>query len=120
MSSANRVKIENPKMKICCIGAGYVGGPTCAVIAQKCPTIKVTVVDKSEERIQAWNSEKLPVYEPGLDEVVKECREKNLFFSTNIKVCDSCTYLCEVLFFWKTSNGMHYICLEVPCLFVFV
>ena len=93
MSSANRVKIENPKMKICCIGAGYVGGPTCAVIAQKCPTIKVTVVDKSEERIQAWNSEKLPVYEPGLDEVVKECREKNLFFSTNVKVCDSYIFI---------------------------
>jgi len=85
MSSTAREKIQNPKTKICCIGAGYVGGPTCAVIAQKCPNIKVTVVDKSEERIQAWNSDKLPVYEPGLDEVVKECREKNLFFSTNIK-----------------------------------
>ena len=85
-SNIMREKIQNPKTKICCIGAGYVVGPTCAVIAYKCPNIKVTVVDKSEERIQAWNSDKLPLYEPGLDDVVKECRDKNLFFSTNIKV----------------------------------
>ena len=71
--------------KICCIGAGYVGGPTCSVIAQKCPNVQVTVVDKSVERIDAWNSNELPVYEPGLDDVVKECRNKNLFFSTEIK-----------------------------------
>ncbi len=70
---------------ICCIGAGYVGGPTCSVIALKCPHIKVTVVDKSQERIDAWNSDALPVYEPGLDQVVKDCRGKNLFFSTDIK-----------------------------------
>ena len=70
---------------ICCIGAGYVGGPTCSVIALKCPDIKVTVVDKSEERIAAWNSEELPVYEPGLDKVVTQCRGKNLFFSTDIQ-----------------------------------
>ena len=72
---------------ICCIGAGYVGGPSCSVIALKCPDIKVTVVDKSEDRIKAWNGEKhkLPVYEPGLDEVVSACRGKNLFFSTNIQ-----------------------------------
>lgn len=49
--------------KICCIGAGYVGGPTCSVIALKCPDIEVTVVDKSSERIQQWNSNKLPIYE---------------------------------------------------------
>lgn len=48
---------------ICCIGAGYVGGPTCSVIAVKCPNIQVTVVDKSEERIKQWNSNKLPIYE---------------------------------------------------------
>ncbi|CAH0383256.1 unnamed protein product [Bemisia tabaci] len=70
--------------KICCIGAGYVGGPTCSVIALKCPDIEVTVVDKSSERIQQWNSNKLPIYEPGLYEVVLKCRDKNLFFSTNI------------------------------------
>ena len=51
--------------KICCLGAGYVGGPTCAVIASKCSNITVTVVDKSEERIAQWNSDELPVYEPG-------------------------------------------------------
>ncbi|KAI8330358.1 UDP-glucose/GDP-mannose dehydrogenase family, NAD binding domain-containing protein [Chlamydoabsidia padenii] len=69
---------------ICCIGAGYVGGPTCAVLAYKCPDIKVTIVDLSEPRIAAWNSDNLPIYEPGLDEVVKACRGKNLFFSTNV------------------------------------
>ena len=72
-------------MKICCIGAGYVGGPTMAVIAQKCPSISVTVVDLDENRIAAWNSGTLPVYEPGLDEVVKEARGKNLFFSTDVR-----------------------------------
>ncbi len=73
--------------KICCIGAGYVGGPTMAVIAQKCPEIKVTVVDINEQRIKDWNDEdleKLPIYEPGLKEVVAEARGRNLFFSTNI------------------------------------
>ncbi|XP_063982528.1 UDP-glucose 6-dehydrogenase [Diachasmimorpha longicaudata] len=71
--------------KICCIGAGYVGGPTCSVIALKCPGICVTVVDKSKDRIAQWNSDKLPIYEPGLDEVVTQCRGKNLFFSTDIE-----------------------------------
>lgn len=70
--------------KVCCIGAGYVGGPTCSVIASKCPDIQVTVVDISEERIRAWNSEALPIYEPGLYEIVQECRGKNLFFSTDV------------------------------------
>nr|KAF6394196.1 UDP-glucose 6-dehydrogenase [Pipistrellus kuhlii] len=70
--------------KICCIGAGYVGGPTCSVIAQMCPEIRVTVVDVNESRINAWNSPTLPIYEPGLKEVVEACRGKNLFFSTNI------------------------------------
>ncbi|HKI99057.1 MAG TPA: nucleotide sugar dehydrogenase [bacterium] len=66
--------------KILCIGAGYVGGPTMAVIADKCPDIRVEVVDISPERIAQWNSERLPVYEPGLDEVVRRCRGRNLFF----------------------------------------
>lgn len=73
--------------KICCIGAGYVGGPTMAVIAQKCPEVKVTVVDINQKRIDAWNDEdldKLPVYEPGLDKVVAEARGRNLFFSTDV------------------------------------
>ncbi|KAK2181016.1 hypothetical protein NP493_415g01005 [Ridgeia piscesae] len=70
--------------KICCIGAGYVGGPSCAVIAHKCPDVTVTVVDLSQERIDQWNSDNLPIFEPGLEEVVKSCRGKNLFFSTEI------------------------------------
>jgi len=77
-------KIKN----ICCLGAGYVGGPTMSVIALKCPDINVTVVDLNKDRIDLWNSEdldKLPVYEPGLDEVVKIARGRNLFFSTDIE-----------------------------------
>ncbi|KAJ7393391.1 hypothetical protein OS493_006363 [Desmophyllum pertusum] len=69
---------------ICCIGAGYVGGPTCSVIALKCPEIKVTVVDLSKPRIDSWNSDKLPIFEPGLDDIVKQCRGRNLFFSNDI------------------------------------
>ena len=71
---------------ICCIGAGYVGGPTMAVIALKCPDIKVTVVDLNVERIAAWNGplENLPIYEPGLSDVISEARGKNLFFSTEV------------------------------------
>ncbi|XP_046899175.1 UDP-glucose 6-dehydrogenase-like [Hypomesus transpacificus] len=70
--------------RICCIGAGYVGGPTCSVIAQMCPEVTVTVVDVNEDRIRAWNSESLPIFEPGLQEVVMSCRDVNLFFSTDI------------------------------------
>ncbi|KAK7929446.1 hypothetical protein WMY93_005841 [Mugilogobius chulae] len=70
--------------RICCIGAGYVGGPTCSVIAEMCPGITVTVVDVNESRIKAWNSDTLPIYEPGLKEVVESCRGRNLFFSTDI------------------------------------
>ncbi len=72
---------------ICCIGAGYVGGPTMAVIAQKCPEINVTVVDINTGRIAAWNDENvenIPIYEPGLSEIVKEARGRNLFFSTEV------------------------------------
>ncbi len=70
--------------KILCIGAGYVGGPTMAVIADRCPDYQVTVVDINETRINAWNSDSLPIYEPGLDAVVKRCRGRNLFYSTDI------------------------------------
>lgn len=72
------------KKRILCIGAGYVGGPTMAVIAAKCPQYKVTVVDINAERIRAWNSDELPIYEPGLLDVVKQARGRNLFFSTEI------------------------------------
>ena len=74
--------------KICCIGAGYVGGPTMAVIAQKCPDIEVTVVDLNEERIASWNDKdinNIPIYEPGLGEIVGEARGRNLFFSTEVE-----------------------------------
>lgn len=77
------MKVKN----ICCIGAGYVGGPTMAVIAQKNPDIKVTVVDINAARIAAWNHDdldQLPIYEPGLDKVVAEARNRNLFFSTDV------------------------------------
>ena len=73
---------------ICCIGAGYVGGPTMAVMSLKCPNIKINVVDVNSERIEAWNSDdlsKLPIFEPGLDDIIKKTRGKNLFFSTKIK-----------------------------------
>ncbi|MBM4149070.1 MAG: nucleotide sugar dehydrogenase [Lentisphaerae bacterium] len=72
------------KKNILCIGAGYVGGPTMAVIALKCPEYKVTVVDINKDRIAAWQSDTLPIYEPGLLDVVKQVRGKNLFFSTEI------------------------------------
>ncbi len=77
------MKVKN----ICCIGAGYVGGPTMSVIAQKNPEINVTVVDLNQQRIDDWNHENLdnlPIYEPGLDEVVAEARNRNLFFSTDV------------------------------------
>ena len=83
---------------ICCIGAGYVGGPTMAVIALKCPDINVTVVDLNKERIAAWNNEdlsKLPIYEPGLDEVIAEARGRNLFFSTDV---DNAIEKAEMIF----------------------
>ncbi len=76
------MKIKN----ICCIGAGYVGGPTMAVIASKCPDINITLVDTNPERINLWNGslDSLPIFEPGLSEIIKEVRGKNLFFSTEI------------------------------------
>ena len=76
---------ENKVKKICCVGAGYVGGPTMSFIASKCPEIRIDIVDINEERISDWNSDQLPIYEPGLDQIVKESRGKNLFFSTEIE-----------------------------------
>lgn len=78
------MKIKN----ICCIGAGYVGGPTMSVLAYKCPDIKVTVVDLNEKRINDWNNPdvtQIPIYEPGLSDIVQQARGKNLFFSTDIE-----------------------------------
>lgn len=90
--------MTKPIKNITCIGAGYVGGPTMAVIAQKCPDIKVTVVDINPQRIAAWNDDdlnNLPIYEPGLKEVVAEARGRNLFFSTDI---DAAIDAAEMIF----------------------
>ena len=78
------MKIKN----ICCIGAGYVGGPTMAVIALKCPEIKINVVDTNLKKIRCWNTKdlnKLPVFEPGLSKIISKTRNKNLFFSTKVE-----------------------------------
>ncbi len=77
------MKINN----ICCIGAGYVGGPTMTVLADKCPNLKVNVVDTNKKRIALWNNKdlsKLPIYEPGLSEIIRRARGKNLFFSSDV------------------------------------
>jgi UDPglucose 6-dehydrogenase len=73
------------KKKILCIGAGYVGGPTMAVIADKCPEYRVELVDLNAERIHRWNSGPVPIYEPGLDAIVERNRGKNLFFTTELE-----------------------------------
>tara|TARA_Y100000589_G_scaffold213293_1_gene201141 strand:+ start:692 stop:2119 length:1428 start_codon:yes stop_codon:yes gene_type:complete len=79
--------MEFPIKKVCCIGAGYVGGPSMSVMAYKCPEIEFNVVDKNKKRIEAWNSEDLnniPIYEQGLSKLIIKCRDKNLFFSNEI------------------------------------
>lgn len=73
------------KMKICCVGAGYVGGPTMAVMASHCPDIHISVVDMNKRRVDAWNSAHLPIYEPGLEEVLKRTLNRNLFISTDVQ-----------------------------------
>ena len=80
--------MEKKVRKICCIGAGYVGGPSMAVIADRCPNLKINVIDKNEDRIAKWNSEnldELPIYEPGLKEVIKRVRNRNLYFSKELE-----------------------------------
>ena len=82
------MKDSYPIKTICCIGAGYVGGPTMSVIANNCPNLNVFVADINQERIDNWNSDnfnKLPIYEPGLDKIVEESRGKNLFFTSDVK-----------------------------------
>ena len=76
--------MNDEKLSICCVGAGYVGGPTMAVIADRCKRATVTVVDQDDARIAAWNSDRLPIFEPGLEEVVRRNRDRSLFFSTEI------------------------------------
>ena len=99
-------KFRAPKeiKNICCIGAGYVGGPSMAVIADNCPKIKVTVVDIDKERIESWNSENfedLPVFEPGLKEIIKKNRGTNLFFSNNVQKAIE-------------SSNMIFLCVNTP------
>ena len=74
--------------KILCIGAGYVGGPTMAVIAKHCPQYEVRVVDMNADRIAAWNSDQLPIYEPGLKDVIDIARGRNLFFLTDETIAE--------------------------------
>ena len=97
------VTLTHRVKNICCVGAGYVGGPTMAIIALHCPEIKVTVVDLNEQRIKDWNSDNLPIYEPGLLEVVKQTRGRNLFFSTDVagavKEADMIFLAVNVFFF---------------------
>ena len=87
LRSSSSSVFSNPIRRVCCIGAGYVGGPTASVLAMKCPEMTVHSVDVNPARIAAWNSENLPIFEPGLDEVVKSCRGKNLFFSADVDGC---------------------------------
>lgn len=72
-------------LKILGIGAGYVGGPTMAIIADRCPHLQVTVTDINEEKIDRWNSDRLPIYEPGLDELIRGVRGRNLFFTADVE-----------------------------------
>ena len=82
---------------ICCIGAGYVGGPTMAVLSDKCPDINFTIVDIDKQKINLWNGDinNLPIYEPGLKEIINKTRNKNLFFSNDI---DSAIEKSEMIF----------------------
>jgi len=89
------------KKKILCIGAGYVGAPSMIMIACKCPDYKVTVVDINSQRINAWNSDRLPVYEPGLDKLIQQSRGKNLFFSTDVEK-------------GITENDIIFVCVNTP------
>lgn len=94
--------------KICCIGAGYVGGSTCSVIAYKCPDIRVTIVDTDPERIAQWNSHTLPIHEPGLEELISICRGRNLFFTQDIALAISeadLVFLCVNTPSFKSFNG---------------
>ena len=96
-------KLKNFRIKnICCIGAGYVGGPTMSVIAKYCPDITVNVVDINKDRINNWNGDfdKLPIFEPGLSKIVSNVRGKNLFFSNDVNLQQTLahTNLCCTLF----------------------
>lgn len=76
--------LDSKMKRICCIGAGYVGGPTMAVIALKCPHLDVYVVDSDSDKIDRWNSDNIPIFEPKLFEIIEKCRRKNLHFSAKV------------------------------------
>jgi UDPglucose 6-dehydrogenase len=87
--------LKNNLLRICCIGAGYVGGPTMAMIAHKCRDVVVEVVDVNAERIAAWQSDRLPIFEPGLDDIVRSARGRNLSFSTDV---DAAIRAADIIF----------------------
>mmetsp|Transcript_34688 Transcript_34688/g.61000 ORF Transcript_34688/g.61000 Transcript_34688/m.61000 type:complete len:455 (-) Transcript_34688:188-1552(-) len=100
-------------MEVACIGAGYVGGPTMAVLAKQISSCKFTVLDLSAPRIQQWNSDDLPVFEPGLSEIVQECRGRNLFFSTDIQ---GALKTADIIFIAvNTPTKHHGIGAEIAC-----
>lgn len=90
---------------VCCIGAGYIGGPTMCVMAQHNPNIRFYVCDINQERIKAWNSDSLPIYEPGLQEVVREVRGRNLFFTSDV---DRAVDLCDIIFIGVNTPTKEY------------
>ena len=104
---------------ITCLGAGYVGGPTMAMIALKCPTVRVIVADINPKQIERWNSDKLPIYEPGLDEVVKACRGRNLFFTADVTQAIKDSEMIFVSVNTPTKKVKHSIlcCLCFVCIF---
>lgn len=93
------------RYKICCLGAGYVGGPTMATVAANCPDIKVFVCDLNQKRVDAWNSDKLPIYEPGLEEVVAKSVGKNLVFTTDVETAIN---ECEMIFVAVNTPTKYY------------
>ena len=95
---------KNFKKNILCIGAGYVGGPTMTIIANKCSDYKITVVDISKERIAAWNSNELPIFEPGLKDRLLKVRGKNLFFSNDIDTSIDQADIIFVLLILQSKN----------------
>lgn len=94
---------------ITCIGAGYVGGPTMAVIAKYCPELKVLVADIDKRRIDAWNSDQLPIYEPNLLEYVTRARGKNLFFTTDVSNAIEQSELIFIAVNTPTKNFGHWV-----------
>jgi UDPglucose 6-dehydrogenase len=94
---------------VCCVGAGYVGGPTMAVLAKHSPRVKFYVADIDKRRIDAWNSDKLPIYEPHLNDYIKQQRNKNLFFTTDV---DEAIRESEIIFIavnTPTKNFGHWV-----------